>query len=158
MNRLKSCGLGAAAVSLLLSMNAAAATLAQQCGAFGIVTYDPEPKTGFEAWAENNGIAGAWNETDASGIHNVFRYVFDVTSGVFEDTPLIDIDVEDDKVVVKTPPVVNSDGVTVSVVESSDVAGETITDTKELTEEGSAEFDKSAATPRFYRLSADVAE
>ena len=158
MNRLKSCGLGAAAVSLLLSMNAAAATLAQQCGAFGIVTYDPEPKTGFEAWAENNGIAGAWNETDASGIHNVFRYVFDVTSGVFEETPLIDIDVEDDKVVVKTPPVVNSDGVTVSVVESSDVAGETITDTKELTEEGSAEFDKSAATPRFYRLSADVAE
>ena len=43
MSRLKSCMLGAAALSLLFSMNAAAATLAQQCGAFGIVTYDPVP-------------------------------------------------------------------------------------------------------------------
>ena len=43
MSRLMSCGLVAAALSLLLSMNAAAATLAQQRGAFGIVTYDPVP-------------------------------------------------------------------------------------------------------------------
>ena len=43
MSRLISCGLGAAVLSLTLSMNAAAATLAQQCGAFGIVTYDPVP-------------------------------------------------------------------------------------------------------------------
>ena len=155
MNRFKICELGVAALSLVLSMNAWAATLAQQCGAFGIVTYDPHP---YEAWADANDITGAWNET-SGGVYNVFRYVFDVTSGVFEETPLIDIDVEDDKVVVKTPPVVNAAGVTISVVESSDVAGETITDTKELTEEGSAEFTKdSAAESRFYRLSAEVAE
>ena len=43
MSRLKSCVLGAAALSLLLSMNAVAAMLAQQSGAFGIVTYDPVP-------------------------------------------------------------------------------------------------------------------
>ena len=140
MNRFKICELGVAALSLVLSMNASAATLAQQCGAFGIVTYDPHP---YEAWADANGITGAMDET----------------SGVFEETPLIDIDVEDDKVVVKTPPVVNAAGVTISVVESSDVAGETITDTKELTEEGSAEFTKdSAAESRFYRLSAEVTE
>ena len=42
MSRLTSCGLVAAA-ALMLSMDAAAATLAQQCGAFGIVTYDPVP-------------------------------------------------------------------------------------------------------------------
>lgn len=159
MNRLKSCGLGAAAVSLLLSMNAAAATLAQQCGAFGIVTYDPEPKTGFEAWAENNGIAGAWNETDASGIHNVFRYVFGVESGAFTNPPLIDIAFEDGKVVIKTPPVANSDGVTVTVVESSDVAGKTVTATKAVDAAGNTEFTKdSAAASRFYRLKAEATE
>lgn len=154
MNRLKSCGLGAAAVSLLLSMNASAATLAQQCGAFGIVTYDPHP---YEAWATANGITGMWNET-SGGVYNVFRYVFDVTSGVFEETPLIDIAFEDGKVVVKTPPVVNSDGVTVSVVESSDVAGKTVTATKAVDAAGSTEFTKSAESPRFYRLKAEVTE
>ena len=91
MSRLMSYGLGAAAVSLLLSMNASAAPLAQQRGVFGIVTYDPEPKSGYEAWAEENSIAGAWDEADDSGIHNVFRYVFNVRSGAFTNPPLIDI-------------------------------------------------------------------
>ena len=36
-------GLGVAALSLLLSVNASAATLARQYGAFGIVTYDSIP-------------------------------------------------------------------------------------------------------------------
>ena len=81
-----------------------------------------------------------------------------VPSGAFEDTPLIDIAFEDGKVVVKTPPVVNSDGVTVSVVESSDVAGKTVTATKAVDATGSTEFDKSAESPRSYRLSADVTE
>ena len=45
MNKLRvaSCGLRALAASLLLSVNASAATLARQFGAFGIVTYDPAP-------------------------------------------------------------------------------------------------------------------
>ena len=156
MSRLISCGLGAAVLSLTLSMNAAAATLAQQCGAFGIVTYDPEPKTGYEAWAEANGITGAWNGT-SGGIYNVFRYVFGVASGDF--MVITGIDVGESTVVIKTPAVANSDGVTVTVVESSDVAGETVTDTKELTEEGRAGFTKdSAAESRFYRLKAEVTE
>ena len=69
MSRLISCGLGVAVLSLTLSMNASAATLAQQCGAFGIVTYDPHP---YEAWADVNDITGAWNET-SGGVYNVFR-------------------------------------------------------------------------------------
>ena len=59
---------------------------------------------------------------------------------------------------IKTPPVVNSDGVTVSVVESSDVAGETVTATKAVDASGSTEFTKSAEAPRFYRLKAVEAE
>ena len=114
---------------------------------------------GYGAWAEDNGIAGAWNETDASGIHNVFRYVFGVPGGAFANPPLIDIALEDGKVVIKTPPVANSEGVTVSVVESSDVAGETVTETKAVDAAGRTEFAKdSAATSRFYRLSAEETE
>ena len=112
----------------------------------------------FSSWAEENSITGAWNET-SGGIYNVFRYVFDVPSGAFADTPLLDIAFKDDKVVVKTPPVVNSDGVTVSVVESSDVAGKTVTATKVVDATGSTEFTKdSAAESRFYRLKAEVTE
>ena len=114
---------------------------------------------GYGAWAEDNGITGAWNEKDASGIYNVFRYVFGAPGGAFANPPLIDIALEDGKVVVKTPPVVNSDGVTVSVVESSDVAGETVTATKAVDASGSTEFTKdSTATSRFYRLSAEETE
>ena len=110
------------------------------------------PPTGYDAWAEDNGITGAWNET-SGGIYNVFRYVFDVPGGAFQKTPLIDIAFEDGKVVVKTPPVVNSDGMAVSVVESSDVAGKTVTATKAVDAAGSTEFTKSDESPRFYRLS-----
>ena len=121
-----------------------------------ILQYWPK-ESGYDAWAEDNGITGAMDET-SGGVYNVFRYVFDVPSGAFEETPLIDIAFVDGKVVVKTPPVVNSDGVTVSVVESSDVAGKTVTATKAVDAAGSTEFTKSAESPRFYRLSADVEE
>ena len=113
----------------------------------------------YETWAADNGITGAWNET-SGGIYNVFRYVFGQPTGVF---PLITgIDVGESEVVITTSAVVNSDGVTVSVVESSDLAGETVTDTQALEEdeaEGRAEFTKDpAAEFRFYRLKADVTE
>ncbi len=111
----------------------------------------------YEDWAEENSFTGAMDEK-SGGIYNVFRYVFDVPSGAFEETPLIDIAFVDGKVVVKTPPVVNSDGVTVSVVESSDVAGKTVTATKAVDAAGSTEFTKSTESPRFYRLKAEVTE
>ena len=73
-----------------------------------------EYATAYETWAEDNGITGAWNET-SGGIYNVFRYVFGQPTGVF---PLITgIDVGESEVVITTSAVVNSDGVTVSVVE-----------------------------------------
>ena len=155
MSRLQvlSSKLGMAALAVFASASASAATLARQCGAFGIVTY--EPPTAYETWAAANGITGAWTET-SGGIYNVFRYVFGQPTGVF---PLITgIDVGESEVVITTPAVANSDGVTVSVVESSDLAGETVTDTKALEAEGRAEFTKSAETPRFYRLSATMTE
>ena len=121
---------------------------------------DPGDAGPAETWAAANGITGAWNET-SGGIYNVFRYVFGQPTG---DFPLITgIDVGESKVVITTTPlaVANGDGFTVSVVESSDLAGKTETATEALVEdeaEGRAEFTKSAETPRFYRLKADVTE
>jgi hypothetical protein len=127
-----------------------------ECDIELIVEY--EPPTAYETWAEDNGITGAWNEM-SGGIYNVFRYVFGQPTG---DFPLITgIDVGESKVVITTTPlaVANGDGVTVSVVESSDLAGKTVTDTQALEPEGRAEFTKDpAAEFRFYRLKADVTE
>jgi hypothetical protein len=114
----------------------------------------------YKTWAEENSITGAWDET-SGGIYNVFRYVFGQPTG---DFPLITgIDVGESEVVITTTPlaVANGDGFTVSVVESSDLAGKTVTDTEALEDdeaEGRAEFTKSDETPRFYRLKADVTE
>ena len=94
------------------------------------------------------------NAADALGIHNVFRYAFDRPTGAFTNPPLLDIAIEGGNAVVKTPPVVNKDGFTVSVVESSDVAGATVTATKPLDPTGRAEFAMGTAASRFYRLSA----
>ena len=110
----------------------------------------------YADWAEANGINGGMGEMDAGGIHNVFRYVFNVPSGEFANPPLIDIAVEGDKVAVKTRPVANAEGVTVPVVESCDVAGETVTDTKPVAPAGNTTFTKTGDSPRFYRLSADM--
>ena len=116
-----------------------------------------EYATAYETWAEENSITGAWNEK-SGGIYNVFRYVFGQPTGDFPLLTGIDVDVGESEVVITTSAVVNSDGVTVSVVESSDLAGETVTDTEALEAEGRAEFTKSDETPRFYRLSATMTE
>ena len=107
----------------------------------------------YAAWAAASGISGAWNETDALGIHNVFRYAFDKPTGAFANPPLLDIKIEGGNAVVKTPPVAITAGFTVAVVESSDVAGATVTATKPLNATGRAKFPMGSAASRFYRLS-----
>ncbi|MBQ6923221.1 MAG: hypothetical protein IJQ73_01135, partial [Kiritimatiellae bacterium] len=109
---------------------------------------------GYVDWAGANGVAGAWNATDASGIHNVFRYVFDKPAGAFTNPPLIDIEIEGGNAVVITPPVSNTVGFAVSVVESSDVAGAAVTRRKPLDATGRTVFPMGSAASRFYRLSA----
>jgi hypothetical protein len=147
--------LGVVALALTLSMNVSAAPLAQQCGAFGIVTYELAPVDGYAAWAAENGIDGGWYEM-SGGIYNAFRYVFGQPTGDF--AIITGIDIGESEVVITTPAVANGHGVTVSVVESSDLAGETVTDAKVLEAAGRAEFTKSDETPRFYRLKAVEAE
>ena len=121
------------------------------CSASGSVTYDSSP---YENWAAANGVAGAWDATDASGIHNVFRYLFDVPAGAITNPPLLDIAIEGGNAVVITPPVSNTVGFTISVVESSDVAGAAVTRRKPLDATGRTVFPMGSAASRFYRLSA----
>ncbi len=57
MNKLASCKLMVAAFALLWAANASAAPLARQCGAFGIVTYDPLPDpTSPEAYTRTTDV------------------------------------------------------------------------------------------------------
>ena len=60
--------------------------------------------TAYERWAAANGVDGGWTKRDASGVHNVFRYAFDVPRGAF-DPPLLSISFDaDGRPVVVTPP------------------------------------------------------
>ena len=114
---------------------------------FGVASADP-----YAPWAAENGITGAWDEADADGIYNVFRYVFDKATGKFT---IIDISVNaEGNVVITMAPVVNPEGFSVSVVETSDVAGDNVTDEREITSSpNTATFEKSDSS-RFYRLKA----
>jgi hypothetical protein len=110
--------------------------------------------TGYALWSWQNGVAGAWDATDASGIHNVFRYAFNVPAGAFTNSPLLDIAIEGGSAVVKTPPAANTADFVLSVVESSDVAGAAVTRRKPLDAAGRTVFPMEYAASRFYRLSA----
>lgn len=45
----------------------------------------------YDLWAANSSITGAWDATDAGGVANVFRYVFDVPEGPVTNPPLLSI-------------------------------------------------------------------
>ena len=115
----------------------------------------PEPESGYSAWAKANGISGGMEETDANGIANVFRYVFNVPSGAFSQ-PMINITISDGKAIVTTPEVVKTDGVTLSIVGSSDVQGKMDVVSYTLSEAAAGITLSGGA--RFFRLNADVTE
>ena len=64
--RVVSCKLGVAVLALLVGRAASAATLARQCGAFGIVTYDPLPVT--ETQTTQVPVPYAWLNAHVPGI------------------------------------------------------------------------------------------
>ena len=106
----------------------------------------------YATWAAEHGITGAWDEADESGVYNVFRYLFDKATGEFK---IIDISLDaEGNVVITTAEVVNPEGFAVSVVETSDLAGNSVTDEKTIaTSSNTATFSKSTPV-RFYRVKA----
>ncbi|MBQ7188151.1 MAG: hypothetical protein IJR99_01915 [Kiritimatiellae bacterium] len=114
--------------------------------------------SGYEVWAAQNGISGAWDETDTNGVFNVFRYVFDTPTGDFA-SPLIGIsDVGGGKASITTPEVKNTDGFTLSILASDDLAGTVDPVIYPATDAGLTIIDEPGKTNRFFRLKADTSE
>ena len=108
----------------------------------------------YAAWAAANGASGAWNETDALGIHNVFRYVFDKPAGAFTNPPLLDIAfASDGTALVLTPPLVNTAGFDFSLLATDDLAGANPA-TFPLDPSGTNAVPASSSSVRFFRLKA----
>ena len=104
----------------------------------------------YGAWAAEKGLSGAWNETDAKGVANVFRYAFDRPTG---DFALIDIEFNAaGKVVVVTPPLVNGGGFVFSVVASDTPDGTGNVATTPLNPSGETTINETGKTARFFRL------
>ncbi|GEM_PF-1589302 len=107
----------------------------------------------YELWSAASGL-GAWNATDASGIHNVFRYAFGKPTGAFTDPPLISISFENGQVVITTPPLVNTEGFTFSILATDTPDGTDASATYSLNASGKTVIDETGKTKRFFRLKA----
>ena len=105
----------------------------------------------YADWAALHGL-GAWDAADARGIHNVFRYAFNVPTG---DFALLGIAFNDDgKAVILTPPLVNTSGFTFSVVVSDNVNGTGNSATYDLDASGETVINETGKSRRFFRLRA----
>ena len=107
----------------------------------------------YDDWAAANGAMGTWDATDASGIHNVFRYLFDKPSGTFENPPLLSISFDaSGRAVIHTPPFSPSaTGFEISILATDDLAGTGGT-TYPLDADGETTIPASDKPARFFRL------
>ena len=100
-------------------------------------------------------MSGAWNDTDANGVANVFRYAFNKPTGAFTDPVLLDIAFnEQGKAVILTPPLVNTDGFTFTIGASDNVDGTGNAASYPLNASGETVIDETGKTTRFFRLRA----
>ena len=130
-------------------------------------TYDISPKasaveeiklSGYTAWATEKGLSGAWDATDANGVANVFRYVFDVTDPDVTGSDFLGIEMgEDGRVVILTPKVVNGNAFRILVVASDSPDGTGNVVEYPLSSDGDTTIDEVDMTKRFFRLWAELA-
>ena len=119
----------------------------------------PAATAGYPYWSWKWSF-GAWNEKGADGIYNVFRYAFDKPSGAITNPPLLSISFDaDGSAVVKTPPLVNTEGFDFSILATdaldSPLSGGTDYPIDQSGETTIPTTDKPA---RFFRLRATAAE
>ena len=108
----------------------------------------------YAAWAGTNGVAGAWSATDESGVHNVFRYAFDHSSGAFTNPPLLSISFDaSGNPLVLTPPLANGVGFDLSLLATTNLNGSGAA-TYPLNATGTNAIPASAAPTRFFQLKA----
>ncbi len=89
---------------------------------------DADAAAAFEAWkAEQNAqganLSGAWGATDANGVANVFRYVFNEPGEDFDGNVVLGFETDGEgRVAIQTPPVVNGKNIFSFKVVASDSA------------------------------------
>ena len=77
----------------------------------------------YNAWATENGVSGAWDATDANGVPNAFRYVFDQADASFTGVVIIGFYcLGDGAVAIQTLPIVNGKDVFTFTIVASDNA------------------------------------
>lgn len=112
-----------------------------------------DPLAAYKAWANTNGVSGAWDYVDANGIANVFRYAFDKPTG---DFTILDIAFDEyGYAVVFTPPVVNAAGFGLLIVASDNADGTGIVVEHDVNPSGVTVIGETPSTRRFFRLKAE---
>ena len=113
----------------------------------------PTPDNVYIVWAAANGITGAWDATDASGIHNVFRYVFGKPTGAFTNPLLLSISFDaSGNPVIHTPPLNQAaTGFDISILATDDLSGTGAT-TYPLNSSGETTLPATSTPARFFRL------
>ena len=107
---------------------------------------------GFQSWATENGVTGAWDDVDANGIPNVFRYAFDKPTGAFT---IINIEFDaSGMAVIVTPPLVNSTGFMFTIEASDTPDGTENPLSYVLDASGRTTILETGMTRRFFRLRA----
>ena len=109
----------------------------------------------YAEWSAANGVEGAWDATDALGIHNVFRYVFDNLSGAFTNPPLISISFNTEgKTVIHTPPLdPTATGFDISIRATDTMGGQNAA-TYPIDASGETVIPEVGKPARFFRLKA----
>ncbi len=120
-------------------------------GGYVIHQYVEEPSAGYTPWASAFDL-GAWNATDACGVHNIFRYAFDKPVGAFTKPSLISISLEGGQPVVHTPPLVKTEGYTFSILATDTLDGAGASTAYALDPSGRTPIPASDNPARFFRL------
>ncbi len=121
------------------------------------LTYYRQPSSSYAEWAVESGIDGEWNEKDAGGVANVFRYVFEKAEGTFENPPLLIIEVDGNgQLVAETPRLVNTAGFECVLSAADDPEGKSNPATQALEADGTTVIQEqnTGSRTRFYRLKA----
>ena len=121
---------------------------------FRLIVNSSGSLTGYAAWAALNGLGGPDEVTD--GQPNLIRYAFNVPRGAFSPFTGISFNAGG-KPVVTLLPLVNTDGVTVKVLSTTDLTDWSNPEVRTLTisDNGTLIFDHATDPQRFYRLKAE---
>ena len=113
----------------------------------------------YVEWIVDNGLSGDWDDVDASGVANVFRYAFDVPTGDFgknDVPPLLSITFDEyGRVVILTPELVNDAGFTFTIEASDNLDGTGNRASTLLDPSGRTQVvEPTLSAKRFFRLKA----